>query len=405
MTDRAIWLEALVSANGAAHALLGLDARLLVVNQAFAAAFGRLPEEVEGRELTELDVPAAIVSQVGAQLRRVVLTGTPVSAFGLLPRGEMVLSPVRDADGVITAVAAIADTNAAALAAARAEAERVRQEAETGRTAIGRFLSAASHDLRQPFQAMHLFHHLLMGRLTDPGARDLGEKLEMSIEAAEGLLRALLDVSKLEAGLVRMQVQSFPIDETLGRLLNEFAPEADAKALRFNVRPADVEVSTDPVLLEQLLRPILSNALRFTESGGVLLAARRRAAHRGVGHRHRHRPRRPRGDLRRLPPARKPEPRPPARAWAGARHRAASGGAAGAARLAAFGARQGLRLRGGGPAGGGERRGTAGREQQRGVTGRGAAFPPFYRTNRERRPRLRSPTRPSAPRRASTERA
>ncbi|CAO3415459.1 PAS domain-containing sensor histidine kinase [Azospirillum argentinense] len=283
MTDRAIWLEALVSANGAAHALLGLDARLLVVNQAFAAAFGCLPEEADGKELTELGVPAAIVSQVEAQVRRVVLTGTPVSAFGLLPRGEMVLSPVRDADGVVTAVAAIADTNAAALAAARAEAEcakaeteRVRQEAETGRTAIGRFLSAASHDLRQPFQAMHLFHHLLMSRLTDPGARDLGEKLEMSIEAAEGLLRALLDVSKLEAGLVRMQEQTFPIDETLGRLLNEFAPEADAKALRFNVRPADAEVSTDPVLLEQLLRPILSNALRFTESGGVLLAARRR---------------------------------------------------------------------------------------------------------------------------------
>ncbi len=276
MTERAIWLEALVSANGAAHALLGLDARILVVNQAFAAAFGCLPEEVEGKGLAELGIPAVIVSQVEAQVRRAVLTGAPVSAFGLLPRGEVVLSPVRDADGAVTAVAAIADTDAAALAAARAETERVRLEAEKGRTAIGRFLSAASHDLRQPFQAMHLFHHLLMGRLTDPGSRDLGEKLEMSIDAAETLLRALLDVSKLEAGLVRAQVQIFPIDETLDRLLNEFAPEADAKALRFNVRPADAKVITDPVLLEQLLRPIISNALRFTESGGVLLAARRR---------------------------------------------------------------------------------------------------------------------------------
>ncbi|KAA0677524.1 PAS domain-containing sensor histidine kinase [Roseomonas genomospecies 6] len=283
MTDRMIRLEALLSANGVAHALLGLDARLLVVNQAFAAAFGLLPEEVEGKALGELGVPAPIASQVEAQVRRAALTGVPVSAFGLLPRGEVMLSPVRDADGKVTSVAAIADTDAAALAAARAEAERaraeterVRLEAEKGRTAIGRFLSAASHDLRQPFQAMHLFHHLLMGRLTDPGSRDLGEKLEMSIEAAETLLRALLDVSKLEAGLVRPQVQGFPIDETLGRLLNEFAPEADAKGLRFNVRPADAEVITDPVLLEQLLRPILSNALRYTESGGVLLAARRR---------------------------------------------------------------------------------------------------------------------------------
>ncbi|WP_245986358.1 hybrid sensor histidine kinase/response regulator [Azospirillum thermophilum] len=123
---------------------------------------------------------------------------------------------------------------------------------------------------------MHLFHHLLMGRLKDPASIELGNKLEQSITAGETLLRALLEVSALEAGLVTAQPQAFPIDETLGRLLQDFAPEAEAKGLRFNVRPAEVEVVSDPALLERLLRPILSNAVRYTEKGGVLLAARRR---------------------------------------------------------------------------------------------------------------------------------
>ncbi len=247
-----------------------------MVNQAFAAVFGCLPEDIEDKGLAVLGIPPAIVAQVVAQLRRVVVTGNPVTAPGLLPKGEVTLTPVRDADGVVTAVAAIADANAALLAAARTETEQARAETEKARAAKGRFLSAASHDLRQPFQAMHLFHHLLMGRLTDAGSRELGDKLEQAITAGETLLRALLDVSALEAGLVKAKPQTFPMDETLGRLLQEFAPEAEAKGLRFNVRPAELDVTTDPVLLERLLRPILSNALRYTEKGGVLLAARRR---------------------------------------------------------------------------------------------------------------------------------
>ena len=254
-----------------------------MVNTAFAAAYGCLPDDVEGKGLEALGIPAALVPQIAAQLRRVAATGNPLTTQGVLPQGEVMLTPVRDADGAVTAIAAIGDVDAAALAAARAEAERARAEAERARADLekaragsARFLSAASHDLRQPFQAMHLFHHLLMGRLTDPASRDLGEKLEQAIAGGETLLRALLEVSALEAGTVKVRPQVIPIDEVLGRLLQEFAPEAEAKGLRFNVRPAEAEVATDPVLLERLLRPLLSNALRYTDKGGVLLAARRR---------------------------------------------------------------------------------------------------------------------------------
>lgn len=277
-TTRVAWLESLLSANDAPQALLDAQGRLLVVNRAFAAALGQQPDAVEGRTLAEAGVPAAVAQAVEAQRRRVAATGASATVAGALSSGALTLTAVRDADGAVTGVAVIGDADAArlALALAQEESARARAEAEKARTAKGKFLAAASHDLRQPFQAMHLFHHLLSGRLTDPVSIDLAGKLEQSIIGGETLLRALLDVSALEAGLVVPQPQSFPIDETLGQMLEEFGTEAEAKGLRFNVRPADVAVISDPALLERLLRPILSNALRYTEKGGVLLAARRR---------------------------------------------------------------------------------------------------------------------------------
>ncbi|MBP2228233.1 PAS domain S-box-containing protein [Azospirillum agricola] len=275
-TKREDWLDALLSANGAPHALLDAQGRLLVANRAFAAALGQQPEEIEGKTLAQAGVPAALAQLVEGQRRRVAVTGASATVAGVLPTGALTLTAVRDADGAVTGVAAIGDADAARLAVAQEEAARARADAERARTAKGKFLSAASHDLRQPFQAMHLFHHLLMMRLTDPASVELGNKLEQSIIGGETLLRALLDVSALEAGLVVPQPRGFPVDETLGQMLEEFGPEAEAKGLRFNVRPAGVEITSDPTLLERLLRPILSNAIRYTESGGVLLAARRR---------------------------------------------------------------------------------------------------------------------------------
>lgn len=274
MTDRAVLVDALLSANGMAQALFALDGRVLVANLAFTAALGGRPDEVEGRRADEAGFPGTVAASLLVQIRRIASTGTPVT-LSLPPVGELVLSPVRDADGVVTGVAALGDATVALLSA-RAEADRARAEAERTRTAAGRFLSVASHDLRQPFQAMHLFHHLLLGRLTDPGTRDLANKLVESIAGAEDLLRAVLDVASLDAGRFSPQAQTVTLDETFGRLLQDYAPEAEAKGLRFNVRPTVDEVVTDPILLERMLRPILDNAVRYTDAGRILLAARRR---------------------------------------------------------------------------------------------------------------------------------
>lgn len=278
MSTREDWLDALLSANGSPQALLGEDGRVLVANRAFADLIGSTPDRVEGRTLAEAGLPAETAGGIDGLRRQVMATGMPTSTAGPvagLPY-TVALTPVPDADGSIHAVALVADAGAAALAEARAEAAQARADAERARTAKGKFLSAASHDLRQPFQAMHLFHHLLSGRLTDPASIELANKLEQAIIGGETLLRALLEVSALEAGLVTAKPQTFPVDDLLAKMLEEFGPEAEAKGLRFNVHPLDAQVTSDPVLMERLLRPLLANALRYTLKGGVLLAARRR---------------------------------------------------------------------------------------------------------------------------------
>lgn len=272
------WLDTLLSANASPQALLGEDGRVLVANPAFAILIGHGPGRVEGLSLAEAGLPAGTAEAIDGLRRRVMATGTPASATGPLPGFPVTpaLTPVTGADGRIHAVALVADAGAAALAQARAEAAQARADAERARTAKGKFLSAASHDLRQPFQAMHLFHHLLSGRLTDPASIELANKLEQAILGGEALLRALLEVSALEAGLVTAKPQTFPVDELFAKMLEEFGPEAEAKGLRLNIHPFDAHITSDPALMERLLRPIMANALRYTLKGGVLLAARRR---------------------------------------------------------------------------------------------------------------------------------
>lgn len=150
--------------------------------------------------------------------------------------------------------------------------------AEQRRANMTRLIATASHDLRQPFQAMQLFHHLLMSRMPDASSRELCEKMGEASQSCEAMTRALLDVLSLEAGLVTAAPRAFPVDDVLGRLLQEFDPKADAKGLRLTVRPSGAEVRSDPELLEKLLRPLLANAVRFTRKGGILLGARRRGA-------------------------------------------------------------------------------------------------------------------------------
>jgi len=153
------------------------------------------------------------------------------------------------------------------LVAALAEKERANQ-------AKARFLSAANHDLRQPFQALRLFHHLLSERLSEPRAVTIAEKMGEALESGEKLLHALLEVATLDAGVVKPKITAVPIAEVLEPVVAEFRDAAAAKGLDLRVRSCGALVRTDPVLLTRMLRDLVGNAVAYTGSGGILMACR-----------------------------------------------------------------------------------------------------------------------------------
>ncbi|MGE0629843.1 MAG: ATP-binding protein [Hyphomicrobiaceae bacterium] len=161
------------------------------------------------------------------------------------------------------------------LAGQNAELEAARQAAEAAHLTKSRFLAAASHDLRQPLQAMLLFARALSRRVSGPEAKRLVEQLELSMGNLKQMFDALLDVSRLDEGLIQPNLAPVSINELLTRVAAEFKAVAQARGLRFDCRATEAAVSTDAILLERMLRNLVSNALKFTRSGGVLLSARR----------------------------------------------------------------------------------------------------------------------------------
>ncbi|MFZ1109053.1 MAG: chemotaxis protein CheB [Rhodomicrobium sp.] len=162
-----------------------------------------------------------------------------------------------------------AKAEAAALAAAKEEAER----ANLGKS---RFLAAASHDLRQPLQTMSLIQAMLADDVTDPAASKLIKRLDATIVAMAALLDKLLDINQLEAGIVEPKLCDFPVGDLLRQLHGEFEIHALNEGLKLRIVPCGLTVHSDPRLLEQILRNMISNATKYTSRGKVLLGCRRR---------------------------------------------------------------------------------------------------------------------------------
>lgn len=144
-----------------------------------------------------------------------------------------------------------------------------KESAESANVAKSKFLAAASHDLRQPLHALSLFASALKERIKYPEVRMLVDNIHLSVAALEDLFNALLDVSRLDAGIVLPKLQHFRLNGLAERLNAEFATQARHKGLHFQLEGPDVTVYSDPTLLETMLRNLLSNAIRFTESGEI----------------------------------------------------------------------------------------------------------------------------------------
>lgn len=150
------------------------------------------------------------------------------------------------------------------------------QAAERANKANSAFLAAASHDLRQPVQAISLLNGALRRTVKDERALEMIEYQENSLTAMTNLLNSLLDISRLDAGAVTPEFEEFPMQRLVGRLSAEFSRQASHKGLHFDSEPCKAVVRSDPNLLSEIIQNLVSNAIRYTDKGTVSLRCQQR---------------------------------------------------------------------------------------------------------------------------------
>jgi PAS domain S-box-containing protein len=254
---------------------------IVFANRQVTVLFGYESREVKGKPV-ELLLPERFRSRhvqhrTGyATNLRVRPMGNGLELFALRKDGtefpvEISLSPISD-QGEKLIAAAIRDVTE------RRRIERelslARESAERTHEAKSRFLATASHDLRQPVQALALLNGALRRMARDPDLTEALAQQEVAIDSMGRLLNALLDISKLESGAVRPAPCDCNVMELFSQVRNEFAGLANNKGLQFEIQPCAAEIHTDPVLIGQVLRNLVSNAIKYTLHGKVALRCR-----------------------------------------------------------------------------------------------------------------------------------
>ncbi|MDQ2104738.1 hybrid sensor histidine kinase/response regulator [Azospirillum isscasi] len=177
--------------------------------------------------------------------------------------------PVREKGGIVSWIGTAVDIH---------EIRRAQHAAEEADRSKGRFLAAASHDLRQPMQSILLFAGALAPHVTGEAGRRALDRLQQGLDTLKDLLDSLLDVSRLDAGVVAPQIEEFPVADLLGPLSAAYAPLAEAKGLDWRVVPFTGAVRSDRVLLGRMLRNLVDNAIRYTDRGRVMVDCRPQGA-------------------------------------------------------------------------------------------------------------------------------
>ncbi len=156
--------------------------------------------------------------------------------------------------------------------------EQARAEAEAANLGKTRFIAAASHDILQPLNAARLFTSSLVEKLRSSPSGALARNVDASLEAVEDILSALLDISRLDAHALVPEPQLFRIDALLESLNTEFAPVASKRGLMLKTMPCSVAVETDRKLLRRILQNLISNAIKYTRTGRIIVGCRRRGS-------------------------------------------------------------------------------------------------------------------------------
>ncbi len=262
-----------------------------------AAAAGQPPDPAEAERITSqalgpllerLEEMVALYQEEGEAgfhtLHRLGLAALLITLLLLVVEALAIFRPMtRQVRRQLTEILRMAETIERANATLEqqvrertAELHAAKSAAEQAHLAKSRFLAHASHDLQQPLQAIGMFTGLLERQPQSAKAAVLLTDLKAAQRSMRDLLNAILDISKLESGAVTPKPADLPLSPLLDQLEAEFAGLAEAKGLRLRAVPTDAVVRSDPALLERILRNLIANAIRYTETGGVLVGCRTR---------------------------------------------------------------------------------------------------------------------------------
>lgn len=276
--------RSIVEASGEAIAIAGIGGDVRYINPAYERLFGR--RMLVGRELNVRDqfppeTMPTIDSEVVPALMRDgnwegVLSAWHASGrrFPLWVR----VATVRDATGTPMLNFGLMHDYSAEQKH-RTELEAAKEAADAANRAKSKFLAAASHDMRQPLHALSAFLGALSAKVAGRELTTLIDQMEQALRSAQRLQSSVLDMSRLEAGVVSPTIVEFPIGELLKAMEVEFGLLASAAGLEFRVVRCSAVVRSDPDFLTAIARNLLSNAVTYTRRGRVLLGCRRRAGH------------------------------------------------------------------------------------------------------------------------------
>lgn len=151
--------------------------------------------------------------------------------------------------------------------------QRLAEDANIGKT---KFLAAAGHDILQPLNAARLYSSSLNERLGQTGNEAIISNIESSLDAVESILGAVLEISRLDTGALKPAMSTFPLDELMRQIETDFQPLAKSKGLSLRMIGTSIHVRTDRNLLRRLIQNLVSNAIKYTRKGGVVVGVRRR---------------------------------------------------------------------------------------------------------------------------------
>lgn len=280
--------------------------RYLEVSESFAQSVSMSKDQIIGKNDLEVGIDREVVmgnprtgwAGTWAQDDHAMQTGEAATneeldwrAFAVNRRYKRIARlPLRNAQGAIYALLIVttditdrvlAERNLQArnlmlrqVTQEKLNADEHRQIAEKAINAKNKFLVSASHDLRQPLHALGLFLAVLEGRLTDADDLDVLQKIRHSSESLNALFNSLLDISRLEAGVVEVSLKSFSIRSLLINIRDEFVQLGKAKSIAVSVDVTDSVIHTDPVLFSRIMRNFLQNAITHTSSGGIVVRSR-----------------------------------------------------------------------------------------------------------------------------------